>query len=169
MLISPKVYRSSLKAFKKKESLFSYLGLVYLSQYFEGSTIIRIIQTNPFKYYNIIGNINRSGILGEGNVKGLNPKFGVKNKQKMLDEYVELAKRVADERNVTYINVREAFIKALSKRHDKNSKGFITIDGEHPNERGTQIMVQLFCSALRTYFKHHPKKVDKKKKGDRCI
>ena len=101
--------------------------------------------------------INVLVILGEGNIEDFSKEFRWKDKQELLDDYVNMIKMVADEKRVIYINMREAFLSALQKKHDKEPKGYITVDGEHPNDKGTGIMVDLFGAALRTYFKQHPK------------
>ena len=78
------------------------------------------------------------------------PKF--RNKFQMLNDYRDMNKAVAKELNVPYIDVREAFLNAIPT-YWHFLHGYVTIDGEHENERGTQMVAKMLADALRPWLR----------------
>ena len=74
-------------------------------------------------------------LLGEGPI-GLPDRFA--NKTQMLDDYRVLTRAAADAVEVPYIDMRAAFMAEIPPWWLIYA-GWCTIDGEHPNDRGTRI------------------------------
>ena len=71
-------------------------------------------------------------------------------KREMLDDYREINRNVASAYNVPYVDIRQAFLDAIPHWHIYY-KNYLTTDGEHENEAGTNIiasMFAMFASAL---------------------
>ena len=87
--------------------------------------------------------ISSPGILGEGAKKGIRMdkphyKFIVEGKEAMLDAYRDMTKRIVEKYDGIYIDIREAF---LEETKDKTwFEGWVTMDGEHPNYKGVEII-----------------------------
>ena len=94
-------------------------------------------------------------ILGESDYYPLPTRY--LNKIKMLDDYRAINKAMAREFNVSYIDVRQAFVDAIPPYWHFYS-GYVTVDGEHENERGTQIVAELFAANLLPWLQSVTKK-----------
>ena len=85
-------------------------------------------------------------LLGEGPV-GLQPRFQNKTAPYM-EAYVNLTRQAAERvPGVAYINMRAAFLQAIPWWWTLYG-GWVTIEGEHPNERGAGIEAELFANTL---------------------
>jgi len=90
-------------------------------------------------------------VLGEGPI-GTPDRF--KNKTQMLDDYREINKQVASSfANVPYIDVRQAFLDAIAEKDWKFYSLYTTVDGEHPNQRGTTIEADLFAQQINAWMR----------------
>ena len=89
-------------------------------------------------------------ILGES---GFYVRHDFVYKDGMLNDYRRMNQNVALEYNVTYVDIRHAYMKVLPFYHWMYSFGFVTVDGEHANERGAQIVANNFGDALRPWLK----------------
>lgn len=89
------------------------------------------------------------GLLGEGPLF-LPPRFA--GKDAMLDLYRTINKRVCEEADITYIDLRKAFQEALPSVW-LFSRWYVTSDGEHPNEKGTQIIADAFGGLLSQWLR----------------
>ena len=88
-------------------------------------------------------------LLGEGPI-GLQPRFENKTKEYM-EAYVNLTRDAAVRvPRVSYINMRAAFLQAIPWWWELWG-GWVTIEGEHPNERGAGIEAELFASTLNVW------------------
>ena len=94
-------------------------------------------------------------LLGEGPI-GLQPRFKSKTSEYM-EAYVELTRNSAESvRGASYINMRAAFLEAIPIWW-KLYGGWVTIEGEHPNERGTGIEAALFANTINGWLAPSPK------------
>jgi len=84
-------------------------------------------------------------VLGEGMV-GLPGRFW--GKTTMLDDYREINRDTCETYGVDYIDVRKAFLDKIPFYH-VYYKWYLTQDGEHENERGTQVVAELIANSLR--------------------
>lgn len=110
----------------------------------------------------VVKTIKRSGaffaalagpeILGEG-IVGKPSKWYAKTP--MLNDYREINKDVARAENVEYVDVRQAFLDKIPAVWVINS-GLLTKDGEHENERGTQIVADMFSEVLGRWLATNP-------------
>lgn len=57
---------------------------------------------------------------------------------------------MADKYSVPYIDMRQAFVDSIPS-YWIYYKGYVTEDGEHENERGTQIVADLIATELNTW------------------
>ena len=86
------------------------------------------------------------GLLGEGPMRPFNiPRFT--NKEIMLNAYVDINKQVARQYGIAYFDVRYELKKALPW-YRLYYNGYVTRDGEHPNERGTLIEAEVVSNLL---------------------
>ena len=101
------------------------------------------------------------GILGEGKKNGINlkkpekAKFVVKGKEEMLDYYRDTNKVVTESVGFVYVDIRSEFLE-LTKTKSWYT-GHITMDGEHPNERGTVVICNFFIAAIRKWLMNRKK------------
>jgi lysophospholipase L1-like esterase len=91
-------------------------------------------------------------LLGEGPL-GLPDRFA--NKTQMLDDYRLLTRAAADAVDVPYIDMRAAFMAEIPDWWLIYA-GWVTIDGEHPNARGTQIEAELFATTINVWLREPP-------------
>ena len=91
-------------------------------------------------------------LLGEGPL-GLPGRFA--NKTQMLDDYRVLTRAAADEVGVPYIDMRQAFLDDIPAWWLIYA-GWVTIDGEHPNDRGTKIEAELFATTINGWLREPP-------------
>lgn len=87
------------------------------------------------------------GILGEG---PLFPQDFFYRKNKLLNHYREINKNVSLENGVIYLDIRKAFLDFIPSAWIF-SMGYCTLDGEHPNERGSQILAEQFGLAINLF------------------
>jgi lysophospholipase L1-like esterase len=86
-------------------------------------------------------------LIGEGPV-GIHDNFV--GKETMLDDYREMNKKIASSNNIEYMDVRQAFLNEIPEGNQPN-EGIVTVDGEHPNEYGTDVMVKIFTPVLKAW------------------
>ena len=91
-------------------------------------------------------------LLGEGPI-GLPDRFA--NKTQMLDDYRVLTQNATDAVGVPYIDMRAAFMAEIPDWWFIYA-GWVTIDGEHPNARGTQIEAELFATTVNGWLREPP-------------
>ncbi len=85
-------------------------------------------------------------LLGEGPII-LPPRFRPKNKE-YFDTYIQLTRTAAlSVPDVEYIDIRAQFLQAIPWWW-KFRGGWVTLEGEHPNDRGTWIEAKLFADQL---------------------
>ena len=89
-------------------------------------------------------------LLGEGPL-GLQPRFQNKTAAYM-EAYVNLTREAAERvEGVSYINMRAAFLQAIPWWWQLYA-GWVTLEGEHPNERGAGVEAELFANTLGVWF-----------------
>jgi lysophospholipase L1-like esterase len=86
-------------------------------------------------------------LIGEGSLSlsRTAPLYG--SKTDMLNEYVVINRQIAIRLNVSYIDLRGAFLSALPNYRLSN-EGCLTIDGEHENENGMAIIAKSIARLL---------------------
>ena len=85
-------------------------------------------------------------LLGEGPI-GSTTYF---SKRDMLDAYRNMTRQVAADHDVPYIDMRQAFLDAIPKWWVFGA-GWITDDGEHPNDQGSAIEASLFAKMINQW------------------
>jgi len=99
----------------------------------------------------IIARIEAAGarvILCTPSVIGEKPD-GSNDRDKMLDEYSDISRKVAAETKVQLHDLRKAFIDYLKKNNaDNKVKGVLTRDTVHLNDKGNEFVAQQMLSAL---------------------
>eukprot|EP01040_Poterioochromonas_malhamensis_P007484 gene7484-8072_t len=88
------------------------------------------------------------GLLGEGPVVRRS-KF--RGKEDLLDKYRLINQRLAGDYKIPYIDIRKAYQEALPPFWIFSS-GFVTTDGEHPNDRGSLIIAQHFAAQVNKWY-----------------
>lgn len=92
------------------------------------------------------------GVLGESGL-GIWTKAALdqfRNRVKMLDAYTAINQEITGKRNISYINVRAEYLKKIPKYQCYKS-GCLTVDGEHQNQRGTDLVSKLFAADLKLW------------------
>lgn len=85
-------------------------------------------------------------VLGEGPIKPR--RFWGKNP--MLDDYRQINIDVTNSLKVYYMDIRQAFLDIIPFWWLFNSK-YLTVDGEHENSRGTEIVASFFADAILNF------------------
>jgi hypothetical protein len=111
----------------------SYLREVYISNV--TYVLDRILQSDSSKLIAITGPI----ILGE--------RLSACSKSSMLDEYVEINQKICTAYNITYIDLRKAFISEIPWYRMVDS-GCLTVDGEHENRNGMTIVAKAVAKTV---------------------
>ena len=102
-------------------------------------TAIKVIT----KYFAIAGP-NLLGELPEGE----------NGRDKYLNMYRQINRDVSLSYNVSYIDIRQAFLDADRLKEWDQSSGYLTTDGEHPSEAGSKIEEDLFYNQLELWYKN---------------
>lgn len=89
-------------------------------------------------------------VLGEG---GLLP-LKYQNKISMLNDYRNINQRVCSELGIPYIDMRSGFLNDIGNSY-YYFKYFHTVDGEHPNDRGTLVESSLFASQINFWMMNY--------------
>lgn len=88
------------------------------------------------------------GIMGEQVFKPLRSYLDkYSNKDRMVDEYRWMNQQVAAKFNLPYVDTRLALLSAVPWWR-LYFNGYVTADGEHPNERGAVLTAKLFAQVL---------------------
>lgn len=66
------------------------------------------------------------------------------------DLYREINRNITSFYNITYIETRESFQSQLPENWDQPT-GYLTLDGEHHNQRGAEIILNLFTRAVSNW------------------
>ena len=90
-------------------------------------------------------------LLGEGPWMR---KTKFQGKAQMVKDYLALNERIAMEMNVTYLNLREHFLAEVPSSWPLGM-WMVTFDGEHPNQRGTQLIASALASSLQPWLDTH--------------
>lgn len=86
-------------------------------------------------------------ILGEGLFFRQYLYVSRENKKSMLNDYRQINIDIAEELGVDYIDMRKAYLQALPAYWFFPAY-HLTLDGEHPNDRGTGIIVKQFAKQI---------------------
>ena len=108
--------------------------------------ITAIQQNNPAVRIAIGG----PGLLGEGPLFGKVSNRIFQTKRSMLDDYSIMNQQLALALNVTYIDIRKAYLSQLPSYRLAYS-GCLTIDGEHENDNGLRIISKLVAKTILDY------------------
>ena len=116
------------------------------------SNLTRIIETlqQPSTGISFIA-LCSPGVLGETSYAWFQPtQLRFHHKGSMLHAYTEQNRAIAVIAGIAYIDVQKAF-HAVIPRYQLSYAWCCTKDGEHLNERGTQIVATLMAQSLRTW------------------
>lgn len=119
----------------------AYYRKIYISNV--NNLVKDIKQNNSAIYIALAGPI----LMGEGPLflPPTAPLYG--SKTNMLNEYVAINRQIAIQFNISYIDLRSAFLSSLPQYRLAN-EGCLTIDGEHENENGMTIIAKSVASLL---------------------
>ncbi len=99
----------------------------------------------------IIGQIQKAGgnaVLCTASVIG-EKVDGTNERDKMLDEYCELSRKVAADTKVALVDLRKAFLDYLKIHNKENApKGILTRDSVHLNAAGNKLVAEQMLKAL---------------------
>jgi GDSL-like Lipase/Acylhydrolase len=116
--------------------------------------IVKYITKREFHVLNmaLIG----PGIQGEGpflplNLLEMSVAERFRDKQEMLQAYIQMNKEIAKNNNIPHIDIYAA-VKSIIPWYRLYFNGYATRDGEHPNERGTEIQARLVSEMLLSWF-----------------
>jgi len=79
---------------------------------------------------------------------------GKNGRDKYLNLYRDINHDVSLLFNVTYIDIRQAFIDVDKEKGWDESSGYLTMDGEHPSKAGSKIEEDLFYNQLVLWYKN---------------
>lgn len=68
----------------------------------------------------------------------------------MLNDYRDINEEICESHHVYYMDIRQVFLDTIPPYWIFNSK-YLTVDGEHPNERGTEIEAEFFAGAVNNF------------------
>ena len=106
------------------------------------SEVVRVLKNTTSKLA-----VAGPGLLGEGPLFSLDYFY---RKNGLLNHYREINKNVSQENGVLYVDIRKALKDSIPSAWIF-SMGFCTVDGEHPNERGSQIIAEQFGLAINLF------------------
>eukprot|EP01040_Poterioochromonas_malhamensis_P004951 gene4951-5311_t len=86
-------------------------------------------------------------ILGEGPFLYKQFMAARKNKKSMLNDYRQMNMDIAEELGVDYIDMRKSYLYELPD-YWIAAAYYLTLDGEHPNDRGTGVIVDKFAKQI---------------------
>jgi len=75
---------------------------------------------------------------------------GMNRRDDILDDYASINRKAAQDLNITYLETRALFWSHLPKDWNQD-KGFLTLDGEHHNAAGAQLIVDLFSDLITNW------------------
>ena len=135
------LWDSDVSAINETPDTFQYLRQVYISNL---THIIETIQRNKTGVRIAIAG---PGILGEGPLfKSVS--YNVYHEKKiLLNKYRAINQQVAAAFNISYIDIRLAYLEALPSYRLAYS-GCLTVDGEHENDNGLRIISKLIAQAV---------------------
>lgn len=107
-------------------------------------------------------------ILGENELVPLNPASNTVK----LNNYRSVTKEIIAKYNIPYMDIRQAFLDEISAAGFCNlnfanlcvngsatgafnqdcGAGVVTVDGEHPSQRGAELMAALYANVLNSWF-----------------
>jgi len=91
-----------------------------------------------------------ASVIGEKN-------DGSNERDKMLDEYCDISRKVASETKIELIDLRKAFIDYLKANNKENQpKGILTSDSVHLNPNGNKLVAQEILKTLGAKFVEIP-------------
>jgi len=105
--------------------------------------VIKALKSSSVKYLAIAGP-NLLGELPEGE----------NARDKYLNLYRQINQLIAEQYNITYIDIRQAFLQADIDEEWNQYSGYLTQDGEHPSATGSKIEEDLFYKQLQLWYKH---------------
>jgi len=76
---------------------------------------------------------------------------GRNGRDQILMRYEGINEHITSKYGATFLRMREAFLAALPSDYDKQS-GYLTLDGEHPNQRGSYIEEHVFYTWLKQVY-----------------
>lgn len=97
--------------------------------------------------------ISGPNLLGEGTYSFLRTIWMTRwadDKSSMLDDYRKINEDIANELDVDYIDMRKAFLRA-EPTYWVYPAYRLTLDGEHPNDRGTGIIAKQFAMQISAW------------------
>lgn len=95
--------------------------------------------------------ISGPGILGERPLfPSPGPAVSYFEKHTLLNYYREINQNISSYFQVPYIDMRAAIMDQIPPGWAL-ARWYITIDGEHPNERGTRLEARMFCDMLNRW------------------
>ena len=87
------------------------------------------------------------GILGEGPLFKKELYKTIHTRKIMLNEYSEINRNIALQFDITYIDIRQAYLEQLPS-YRLAYAGCLTVDGEHENDNGLRIISKLVAKAV---------------------
>jgi len=103
--------------------------------------VISIKSMNSLKYFAISG----PEVLGE--LPDLMNK-----KDPYLNIYRDINRKIAQEYNASYIDIRKAFLDEDRRFGWIFNKGYLTFDGEHPSQIGSELEEKLFFNQIEKWY-----------------
>ena len=92
-------------------------------------------------------------LLGEGSV-GIPARFC--HKTQMLNDYRDMTRMICLEYKVNFMDMRKLALAAIPF-YWVYYKGYLTVDGEHENDRGTALVAKEFSRVIKMWFSHSEK------------
>lgn len=86
-------------------------------------------------------------IIGEGVFFKKVPFTTYHKRIAMLNDYSSINRQIADNHNITYIDIRSAYLDALPL-YRMSYKGCLTVDGEHENSNGMAIIAKSIAKVV---------------------
>ena len=71
-----------------------------------------------------------------------------------MNDYREMKRDIASRYNIPYLDIRKAFLDEIARHKPVLYCGYLTYDGEHENQRGTDLLAELFAHAIAGWLKN---------------
>ena len=131
------------------ESDYTPDGITELRKKYEDDLVYVVEEIQKAGVYLVISGPILLGEIGKALKRD---RQRILEKEQMLDDYRAINRKVAENHNVSYIDLRDNFQRAIPFYRLSHS-GCVTSDGEHENENGTKIVARLFAGELYKWFR----------------
>ena len=139
-------YHSDVASFDETLMTTSQIVQKHIAYQTDTEAVVNILQGTGARVA-----LSSMGLLGETKWAWFQPSNALFHaKTDLLNSYSEMNQRIAYQHNITFLDIRSALQHAIPVTQ-LSYAWCVTIDGEHENIAGTEIVAKLFANAIRDW------------------